>query len=512
MKNNYLYLKSSWAIAFALFTIMFCMVSNSNATDTIANINDAVIASESYANIVLHSFGFKKIKNVSRSNTVSEIVGNTTRFTADFLYGVDDKSFEGNGSFESEETDDSFVVDIEHQLVSEGKTLQFQLLFNENRTTNQISESLTSTYDGSELIINSQTTTTYSGAVTTTIKNSNIQQDGAISNVVITINETEISSNEFERSIVIEGTPVSPTGDEERIETHVSMVGGNNSVRVTFNQHDVYRAGSLKYTLDSEIASTYQLEADSSDLNTVDDFITLNLIDVQNGNKKEKVTIECSTINNLMQAETIAYADSDNSRGGNIYGWCRSVIDYGIIGSLAAGTYWKSPYAFLGGFIVGGYIGGQMYTLEQMEKLEEESTTENSKSSSTSQVGSLSIPTLSEWKQIFLTLIMLSLVMGFMRKTPPIFALSNSSAMFRITGVNFLAFNKYVYNSVLKLVGFVAVLGLAGTIVIFGHVSILDITGTLFCTPLVGYIIHLLVLIKRDYEEIKLQTPSGDRA
>ena len=249
MKNNYLYLKSSWAIAFALFTIMFCMVSNSNATDTIANINDAVIASESYANIVLHSFGFKKVKNVSRSNTVSEIVGNTTRFTADFLYSVDDKSFEGSGSFESEETDDSLVVDIEHQLVSEGKTLQFQLLFNENRTTNQISESLTSTYNGSELIITSQTTTTYSGAVTTTIKNSNIQRDGAISNLVMTINETEISSNEFERSILIEGTPVSPTGDEERIETHVSMVGGNNSVMVTFNQYYVYRAGSLIYTL-----------------------------------------------------------------------------------------------------------------------------------------------------------------------------------------------------------------------------------------------------------------------
>jgi hypothetical protein len=111
---------------------------------------------------------------------------------------------------------------------------------------------------------------------------------------------------------------------------------------------------------------------------------------------------------------------------------------------------------------------------------------------------SQSIPTLSEWKQIFLTLIMLSLVMGFMRKTHPKAALSYGGTMLRITDSNFLAFNRHVYTSALKWVGVVVVLGLAGATVIFGHVSALDITGTLFCAPLVAYILHLVILCKND--------------
>jgi hypothetical protein len=80
-----------------------------------------------------------------------------------------------------------------------------------------------------------------------------------------------------------------------------------------------------------------------------------------------------------------------------------------------------------------------------------------------------SIPTLSEWKQIFLTLIMLSLVMGFMRKTHPKAALSYGGTMLRITDSNFLAFNRHVYTSALKRVGVVVVLGLAGVTVASGH-------------------------------------------
>ena len=110
-----------------------------------------------------------------------------------------------------------------------------------------------------------------------------------------------------------------------------------------------------------------------------------------------------------------------------------------------------------------------------------------------------SIPTLSEWKQIFLTLLMLSLVMGFMRKTHPKAALPSCGTALRITDSNFLAFNRHVYTSALKWVGVVVVLGLAGATVIFGHVSALDITGTLFCAPLVAYILHLMISFVHDY-------------
>ena len=115
---------------------------------------------------------------------------------------------------------------------------------------------------------------------------------------------------------------------------------------------------------------------------------------------------------------------------------------------------------------------------------------------------SYSIPTLSEWKQIFLTLIMLSLVMGFMHKTHTKAALSNGDIMLRITDANFLVFNRHVYNSALKWVGVVVVLGLAGVTVVFGHLNMVDIIGTLFCAPLVAYILHLMISFVHDYKGI----------
>jgi hypothetical protein len=112
------------------------------------------------------------------------------------------------------------------------------------------------------------------------------------------------------------------------------------------------------------------------------------------------------------------------------------------------------------------------------------------------------IPTLSEWKQIFLTLFMLSLVMGFMRTTHSTFALSNGSIMHKITGANLLVFNKKLFYPVLKWLGSVVIFGFAGVIVVFGHVKMLDIIGTLFCAPLVAYILHLVISFVHDCEGI----------
>ncbi len=106
---------------------------------------------------------------------------------------------------------------------------------------------------------------------------------------------------------------------------------------------------------------------------------------------------------------------------------------------------------------------------------------------------SISIPTLSEWKQIFWTLIMLSLLMGFRHKTHSETTLSNWDTMLRITDSSFLAFNRHAYSIVLKWAGVVTVLGLTGAKVVTGNLQLLDIIGTLFCVPLVAYILHLLI-------------------
>ena len=111
------------------------------------------------------------------------------------------------------------------------------------------------------------------------------------------------------------------------------------------------------------------------------------------------------------------------------------------------------------------------------------------------------IPTLSEWKQIFLTLFMLSLVMGFAHRGPHRLAFANGSAMFNGAGLNMLVFDNKVYFSIMKKVGLTVLLGLAAATAILGRVSILDITGTLFCAPLVAYILHLVALRIHDSKE-----------
>jgi len=108
------------------------------------------------------------------------------------------------------------------------------------------------------------------------------------------------------------------------------------------------------------------------------------------------------------------------------------------------------------------------------------------------------IPTLSEWKRIFLTLLMMSLVMGFARSRPSRLAFS-SGGLHVASGV-YLALDKRLYLSVLKWTGLVTVSGLSAVAAIFGPVSALDLTGTLCCAPLAAYIIHL-VITRGDSEE-----------
>lgn len=106
-------------------------------------------------------------------------------------------------------------------------------------------------------------------------------------------------------------------------------------------------------------------------------------------------------------------------------------------------------------------------------------------------VTNIPIPTLSEWKRIFLTLLMMSLVMGFARSRLSGLALS-SGGLHVAFGVC-LALDKRLYLSALKWTGLVTVSGLAAVMAIFGPVSALDLTGTLCCAPLAAYIIHLVI-------------------
>lgn len=113
--------------------------------------------------------------------------------------------------------------------------------------------------------------------------------------------------------------------------------------------------------------------------------------------------------------------------------------------------------------------------------------------------GSASIPTLSQWKQIFLTLLMLSLVMGFVGNQSPKLCMGNVGIMHCARISRLIVLDRQLFPTVMQWVGASVVLGLAGATLLFGSVSMLDIVGTLFCAPLVAYIVHLVVLAVGEY-------------
>lgn len=114
-----------------------------------------------------------------------------------------------------------------------------------------------------------------------------------------------------------------------------------------------------------------------------------------------------------------------------------------------------------------------------------------------------SIPTLSQWKKIFLTLLMLSLLMGFIPARSSRYNL-NGEMMSGIAEVNMIVFNKQLFWTVMKWVCFAAIWGLINIKILWCNVSTLDITGTVFCSPLVAYILHLIILYKCNIDETRL--------
>ena len=61
-----------------------------------------------------------------------------------------------------------------------------------------------------------------------------------------------------------------------------------------------------------------------------------------------------------------------------------------------------------------------------------------------------------------------------------------------------MVFDRKVYFSMLKKVGLIVLLGFVAAKAILGRISLLDITGILFCAPLVAYILHIILVFVKD--------------
>ena len=112
----------------------------------------------------------------------------------------------------------------------------------------------------------------------------------------------------------------------------------------------------------------------------------------------------------------------------------------------------------------------------------------------------VSIPTLSEWKQIFFTLLMLSMVMGFNTNRVSELSRLRLNSLFKVSFFNLIIFKKRLFLKIQKWTFIATALFIIANHILINSISTLDIAGILLCSPLLTYIIHLLILFMDEYE------------
>jgi hypothetical protein len=506
---------SSFIILFAVFN-----PSLSHGLTVFTSADDAILCAEAYPNIAFHTFGFSNITNVSRSNTTSNTTDTTVLVSSNFIFTVDGLAYSGLGTWESIETEDSLTITLDHSLENDGNVLNYHYTSISDFNNDTKDETVTASYGASTLSILKHTEETITPTSKSTSINGTVAINGEQFNTSISIVENIVSPETTQFIITTQSTPITPIGPVTELSAECQLVTDINGSIATLSSYDVSIGGTLTYTLDTSATSTHQVEI--IDGNSATESLVMNLLHVTNGNKKIKYQIE-----NPVQVTYVSKLRG--GRSGSEWNWndfCEKVSENALLGGAGAalavlvptdgGAPISAPTAFAFGYLIGGALGALEYshafiwneifkgnsppTAVKTATFAENGTItfgQNSQGGS-----SYSIPTLSEWKQIFLTLIMLSLVMGFMRKTHPTVASSNGCTMLRITDVNFLAFNRHVYTAVLKWVGVAVVLGIVGVTVVFGHLNMVDIIGTLLCAPLIAYILHLMISFTHDYKGI----------
>jgi len=473
-----------------------------------------------YPNVAFQNFGFDKVTNVSRVNIVSEITDTTNTVSADFTFILDGTPYSGPGTWESIETDTSLDITLDYSLSNGGNVLEFHYTSTGDFINDIKDETVNASLGSSTLSIVKHTEETITPTSETTNITGVVELNNEEFNASITIVEDIISQEISQFTITSQNTPVNPSGPVTTVFAEYQTATDQDGSTATFTTYDVTIGETLTYTLDPGKTSIHQvLKADE---NSATESLVMNLLHVTDGNKKIKYQVE-----NPLQINSISKLNG--ARNGSGWSWndfsketFKGAVVCGTGGAVAAffatdgGAPVSVPTVALAA-AAGGAVGGAVgYTVDKLWDwiYQGSSTPANAETVTYAENDSMNvgqntqggssypIPTLSEWKQIFLALVMLSLVMGFMRKTHPKAALSYGGTMLRITDSNFLAFNRHIYTSALKWVGVVVVFGLAGVAVVADHLKIVDLLGTLFCAPLVAYILHLMISFVHDSQGI----------
>jgi hypothetical protein len=453
---------------------------------------------EIQSNNAFLAFNSRKISDVTRTNTISSVTGNTIGLSADFTFIVDGVLFSGPGTWESSEVDNSLNIEMHFNLSNGTDELIVNYSCSGNISDNVQTETIGYTFASSY----------YSAIKTTRIiedatsKSSYISSitdiNGIQFNSTATIVESFISSNISNVSATYQEVPQVTEEPTKLIQVEYQLVTNSTGDSVaTFTKYDINIDDVRTYTLGSSpsICTATTLGDNIYNINAV-----INLVDGSEG----IYAFNHEVSNNINISELpLLKTQSNNTENGWSARECADVVATALIvymtkvgvENLLIGTLgWQATTAQLVSISAAAAIG---YTfkkwVEHQTSLENDSMKVQSLSSPSS-----AVPTLSQWKQIFFTLLMLSSAMGFMGDRTSNYATVNAGASGAIIS-NILVFDRRLFSIVMTWIGLVIAVGLAGMTIIFGGTKILDIVGALFCAPLVAYIVHIGALAVEEY-------------
>jgi hypothetical protein len=347
--------------------------------------------------------------------------------------------------------------------------------------------------------IDNHTETTYASSGRTINTNSFVNRNGETSRTLTTVTETIISSDRNSYVFTGENTPISPTGLVKRIDAEFEVYElPDGSVTVTFQQFDLREGGSLKYTLDTNgNDSTYELTLMGSD--TIAEILTLNFLYIENGNREINITHQGSTLfNQQTNMNPMAALNSNfNLRDFSVF-----VIVGAGIGGLKGAT--KNPtWAGVGmGALEGALIAGMAYSakcsLGQLFSVifSGSCSSETAVAGMTSSAGqtSTNIPTLSEWKQIFLTLFIIASGIAFLRYRQYVPVHGSKGNSYTRASWGSALFEGVVLKNVPAWCLISIIISTILILFIYRELTFLDAVGIIVCSPLLAYILNAIYI------------------
>lgn len=511
---------------FLLFILILFYPVHSHSLTTYTNDDDVLSVAELLPIIAFKSFGLKNISTISHSNVISTFTSTSIDLDANFSFTIDDETYTGQGSWDlAEDANGNFTVNFSGTFSNGEDTLTFLYVTSDSfeTTVDDFSKglqdsSVTASIGSQSLnitrhmeIIDSETSVS-TVATSTTILNGNTYET-SFNQIEDILSETQSNITQNITQTLNGDVNDTMALDYEVLITYSSI--GDITSRI--NKFDLYTDGVLSHKLrrrsfvnttaiENGIEEYFNLsisETSGQERNFIFNYSGTNLFSDMSEQAlsalsfEELVALSETMDSNDERKKNFGKAVVVGAAGGAMTGWYRSaklphplakiavIAKDTVAGALIAGGSWEIGELFI----------DYMYGETDIEYTVPGTSTSYYILPDGSAVLQLylSVPTLSQWKQIFFTLLMLSLVLGYTKQNSSKLVAIGENTAINLNKFNSIQINKALYQKTFLWVGFTITISLAVSTAFLEPISMIDISGVLFCAPLIAYILHLLI-------------------